>query len=377
MGRTLRRLGIARRLGGLTLVLLAAACSSGDFADGIGGDDLGPPIVVAPADRERWVWIGVPEMRCADDSDGGFAVNFTERSDRVTVYLLGGGVCYDRATCVIDQPLLQGLGDEPLEFLFGPTLGGADAGIFDRDDPSNPFRDDSFVVLPHCTGDGHSSDQVSIYPGLEPIHQLGYANLTAALQRIVPTFRDASRVVFAGFSAGGIGVTSNYHQFADAFATVGQPPPILINDAGPTLREPYLSQVAQQKLLEGWGLDRTVGPWCPDCATEGMHAIHRTLAELHPGMRGSIVCAEDDVVVFGLYALLNGGTVDLSEGLRDLSQWMASYQDEVAPSRQRTFLYPGDRHGAMVVAPLDATPGLADFLRAQLDDDPAWSNVGP
>jgi hypothetical protein len=111
--------------------------------------------------------------------------------------------------------------------------------------------------------------------------------------------------------------------------------------------------------------------------TDGLHLGQRRLAELHPGMRSSVVCATSDVVVFGLYALLNGGTSDLEAGLLDLSGWIASYQGDVAPSRQREFLYDGDRHGAMVVAPLAATRGLAEFLQAQLDDDPAWTSVRP
>jgi hypothetical protein len=239
------------------------------------------------------------------------------------------------------------------------------------------LRDSNFVVLPHCTGDGHAADKLSVHPPLAPILQVGYANVTAAIQRIVPTFRDASRVVFAGFSAGGIGVGANYHQFATAFESVGQPPPILINDAGPTLRPPYLSQRAQEVLRAAWDLDETVDSWCPTCATEGLHTGTRTLAELHPGLRSSIICATSDVVVFGLYALLNGDTISLEEGLLDLSDWVASYQDEVAPSRHRDFLYGGDRHGAMIIGPLSATPGLAAFLGQQVRGDPAWSNVGP
>jgi hypothetical protein len=138
-----------------------------------------------------------------------------------------------------------------------------------------------------------------------------------------------------------------------------------------------LSTKAQGTIRAGWGLDETVDPWCPACVTEGLHAGHRALAELHPGLRSSIVCASSDVVVFGLYALLNGGTSSLEDGLLDLSAWIASYQDEVSPSRQREFLYAGDRHGAMVIAPLSATPGLAEFLAAQLNDDPAWATVLP
>lgn len=357
----------------LLVALLAAAC--GDAGKSGGG--FGPPIVVDDADLERWVWVEEPAMRCADGSAGGFAVNFTARSRELVVYLLGGGVCYDLATCTVDQPLLQGLGDDPLEFLFGPGEAGRNAGIFDRSDPTNPFRRSSFVVLPHCTGDGHAANKVSTYPPLAPIQQVGYANVTAAIRRIVPTFRDASRVVFAGFSAGGIGVSVNYDQLATAFESVGQPPPVLINDAGPTLREPYLSRRAQDTLIAGWGLDATVGPWCPECLTDGLHLGNRRLAERHPGLRSSLVCATSDVVVFGLYALLNRGTSSLEDGLFDLGDWIASYQEEVAPTRQREFFYPGDRHGAMVVAPLAATPGLAEFLQAQLDDDPAWTSVRP
>lgn len=362
-----------RVLAACLATLLVAAC--GD-ADAPAGGDFGPPIVVQPANLESWVWVGVPEMRCADGSEGGFAVNFTDRSRELVVYLLGGGVCYDLFTCTVDQPLLQGLGEDPLRFLFG-NGGGRRTGIFDRDDPTNPFRDSNFVVLPHCTGDGHSANKVSTYPPLAPIQQVGYANVTAAIRRIVPTFRDSSQVVFAGFSAGGIGVSVNYHQFASAFESIGQRPPVLINDAGPTLRQPYLSQSAQDALVAGWGLDDTVGPWCPECITEGLHMGQQRLAELHPGMRSSLICSTSDVVVFGLYAILNAGTSSLEDGLFDLSDWIASYQDEVAPSRQREFLYGGDRHGAMVVAPLASTPGLAEFLEQQLDDDGAWSTRLP
>jgi hypothetical protein len=43
----------------------------------------------------------------------------------------------------------------------------------------------------------------------------------------------------------------------------------------------------------------------------------------------------------------------------------------------RSFYYVGERHGALTVAPLSATPGLASFLAAQLSDDPAWTSVIP
>jgi hypothetical protein len=211
------------------------------------------------------------------------------------------------------------------------------------------------------------------------VHQHGYANVTVALRRIVPTFLDASRIVVAGFSAGGIGSGANYHQIAETFAAVGKPPPLLIDDAGPVLRPPYLGPSAQSALRTGWGLDKTLEPWCPDCATEGFHAIQETLARLHPGMHSSVLCADNDSTVTSLYALLNGDfTFDaarLAAGLHDLSAWTTSFQASVAPSEQREFFYPGTRHGSIVVAALGATPGLTDFLDGQLNGASTWATV--
>jgi len=357
---------------------LAAGCGE-NTQPGVddGGGTFGEPIPVAPADFEKWVWVPVPEMRCADDSEGGFAVNFTHQSRDLVVYLLGGGICYDVLTCTIYQSVLHGLGDDPLAFMFGADHSGEHTGIFDRADPENPLRQSNFVVLPHCTGDFHSGNTVATYPPLDPVHHVGYANVAAAIQRIVPTFHDAQRIVLAGYSAGGVGVTTNYHQFATAFASIGKPPPILIDDAGPTLRQPYLSQHAQDAIRASWHLDETVGAWCPACGTEGLHAVHHTLAQLHPGMRSSVVCAYSDAVVTALYTLLNGGSVQLKAGLLDFADWTDSYQDSVAPSAEREFYYAGGRHGATVIAPLSDTPGLAAFLSAQLDGSSTWTTVRP
>src|SRR5438093_13650937 len=101
------------------------------------------------------------------------------------------------------------------------------------------------------------------------------------------------------------------------------------------------------------------------------------LAQLHPGMRSSVICAYSDAVVSALYTLLNGGSTDLKAGLLDLADWTASYQDAVEPSAQRQFFYASTRHGATVVAPLSATPGLSEFLSAQLDGTATSATVRP
>jgi hypothetical protein len=353
-----------------------ADSTSAPATDG-GASALGDPIEVAPT--EEWVWVPIEGTVCADGTEAGIGVNFTTESRDLVIFFQGNGVCYDAATCSIFQSLLTGMGPDPLDHLWWGDENTGRLGIFDRTNPDNPLRRSNFIAFPHCGVDGHTADQDSTYPPLPTIHQHGYANVTVALRRIVPTFLDASRIVVAGFSAGGIGAGANYHQIATAFEAVGKPPPYLIDDAGPVLRPPYLGPLAQSALRTGWGLDKTLEPWCPECATSGYHAIHETLARLHPGLRASVVCAYNDGVATPLYGLLNGdGTFDgskLEAGIRDLSAWSASFQAEVSPSVQREFLYPGPRHGALVVAPLGATPGLSEFLTAQLEDNPDWATV--
>jgi hypothetical protein len=284
-------------------------------------------------------------------------------------------------SCLLDTPLLLGVGPAPLPTWLGDQQ--SYSGIFDRNDPTNPFRDASFVFFPHCTGDGHTADKISAYPGMSPIHQVGYANVQEALRILGPTFEHVERVTVAGFSAGGIGSLANYHQIAWLLECLGHAPPLLIDDAGPVLRKPYLSDLSQSSLRAGWGLDDTFAELCPECGVEGYHLALQRIRELHPGARTALVSAYGDSVVRQLYsalsldlAFVNDANV-LRNGLLDYASWTAGLPEPSPSTRHREFFYWGERHGALVVAPLSATPGLAGFLQAQLDDAPGWANVHP
>lgn len=339
------------------------------------------PIVVAPTEIRTWKWIDVPGMKCANNTQGGFFANFTELDDDLLIFFGGGGVCYDPISCLLDTPLLLGMGPFP-ELTWGLD-NQSSSGVFDRNDPTNPFRDANIAYFPHCTGDGHTADKVTMYPGMSPIHQVGYGNVQAAMTVLGPTFEDVGRVTVAGFSAGGIGALANYHQIAWLFECLGHAPPLLINDAGPVLRKPFLSDLAQSSLQQGWGLDATFAELCPECATQGYHLALERIRQLHPGARTALVNAYADGIVRQLYAALNldptfaDNPAGLHGGLLDYAAWTATLPDPTPHTRHREFYYHGDRHGALVVAPLSATPGLADFLQAQLDDAPGWASVHP
>ncbi len=363
----------ARLLVGSAALLLAAACD-----DSRGSTGFGDPIEVADEDLETWVWVDVPGMRCSDGSPSGVMVNFTDRSRDLLIWFQGGGACWSGITCAVQQAELAPWQPDPVA-QFMSDGEHAQSGVFLRDDETNPLRDSNFVFVPYCTGDGHIGDSITEYGSAGTIHHVGYPNVTAMLERVVPTFSDATRVVVAGFSAGGIGATGNYHQIAEAFESVGVGPIPLINDAGPFLRSPYLTDGARDTLLESWGLDGTLGPWCPTCLSVGPHDIYRRQAELHPGLRASLVCSYEDSVVRLMYAALlspiEGGA--LEEGLLDLADYRDEVADEIDPSVLREFYYEGARHGALSQTPLSDTPGLAEFLTAQLDGEGEWTSVRP
>jgi hypothetical protein len=339
------------------------------------------PIVTGPLEYRTWRFIPVPGMTCANDTPGGFFANFTESDQDLVIFFGGGGVCYDAVTCLADTPLLLGMG--PFPILTWLVDQQSYSGIFDRNDPSNPYRDANLTFFPHCTGDGHTAQKISAYPGMAPIHQFGYENVQAAMNVLAPTFQHVQRVTVAGFSAGGIGSLANYHQVAWLFECLGHAPPILIDDAGPVLRKPFLAEIGQQSLRNGWGLDEVFGELCPECGTDGYHNALARIRELHPGDRTSLVSAYGDGVVRQLYSLLAldptmaNDPNALRAGLLDYAGWTAGLPDPGSNTRHREFYYWGERHGALVVAPLSQTPGLAQFLQAQLDDAPSWSSVHP
>lgn len=280
------------------------------------------------------------------------------------------------------------MGDDPLAWWL--SGGERHNGVFDRNNAENPFKDTSFVVLPHCTVDFHSADKESTYPSTGTIQQRGYRNVQLAMNHVVPTFADPERdVTIAGFSAGGVGTLANYHQIASAFEVYGHLPPFMINDGGPVQTRPYFSVHSHNAIRNGWSLDDTIGTWCESCAENGYHEALYWIHRLHPGVRSSLICAYGDGVVMALYGLFDVANplhfrVDLipsppfsytymKAGLDAFRDWSEGFETE---GMHRNLLYHrGDRHGALTVAPISEahTPAIVPFLRAQMNrDDPFW-----
>ena len=181
----------------VALVVLAGVvggCGSGD-QDGAAGDGSGTSTSAdASVDAVGWEEV-VPggDCQCSDGSVFSFWARAADPA-KVVVFLQGGGACFSAETCDPGNDLYR----------TAVTEGPNPEGVFDFENPRNPFADYSAVYVPYCTGDVHIGNATTDYADGLTIQHKGYANGTAALDYVAATFPDATDVVVLGESAGSI-----------------------------------------------------------------------------------------------------------------------------------------------------------------------------
>lgn len=351
--------------------LTAASTETGTPVDtsssdaGTTGDPIGPdctsgePIDAAP---ETWTWIPFPDTHCALDGNAGIAINPAARGNKLLIALEGGGACFTESDCQSSR--LNGIDDAAvLGMLAAP-------GPFDRSLASNPFAEYSYVFVPYCTGDFHSGDNVTDWGA----QHVGYANMGAFLERVVPTFCDTEQVVLTGFSAGGFGASFNYTRVHEAFGSVAVD---LIDDSGPYMTPAWMPSDVQALFDASWGFRANMPADCDGCAT-GWDALYTYAATRWPEDRISIISSRYDPSIqdrFSPYTPL--ATLD------DFAVAIDALADEVFVPlpNAHVFLIDIPGHVWLPSGPLDGLVvsgvSLEQFVRAQIEDDPAWADVRP
>ena len=367
-----------------------------EFVD-LGADpDLGPPVVdggILPttspgyvpgepisASAGAWTWVDFPDSKCQNGTPTGLGINLSPTgSDRLVIYLEGGGACFNEVTCATVA--------NPDGFSRSSFAGGPNGGIFRRSDATNPFRDWNMVYVPYCTGD--------IFAGNNPLPQtiggvekvfLGYVNMGQFLDRVVPTFPSASMVVLTGESAGGFGSSYNYERTQRAFGDI---PVHLLDDSGPIMSPTYLHECMQDILRDTWNLNATLPTECTDCFTRGtgLSAALPWVIAQHPDRRFALVSSTRDSVIrffmgFGMSADCsladNFPSGQYTAGLLELRDVTLG-----GASNFHTWYIDAGDHTWLNRAPADYIPPgtppvpLRDFVQQFIDGDAAWSNVGP
>ena len=237
-------------------IVLAGACECGgpqppdtDGGSDAGDDglDAGGPFTAAIG---QWTWIPVDGSQCASGSTAGFAVNLSDAGQDLFIFMQGGGACWNTGTCVPSLVqygpvcsygasicLFNGAGGtqptaahvtegNPYPRDGGGALPGELAQlqavrVFDREDPSNPFRNATFVYIPYCTGDLHAGRSERTYPyrygAFNPVsyytvHFAGAQNTALYLRKLHLTLPGVQRVWLTGSSAGGYGATLSFER---------------------------------------------------------------------------------------------------------------------------------------------------------------------
>lgn len=313
-----------------------------------------------------WTWVPAPDTRCANGEPSGFGVNPGDPHGRLLVFLMGGGACWDETTCyVLGTASNFTTGYDAAQFA-GDAAGLLTTSLWDRNDGRNPFRDDNFVFVPYCTGDVHAGSRPDAAYGTRVAQHVGFRNMTAILQRLVPAFPGVSRVVLSGSSAGGFGALANWWQTQQAFGAIRVD---LLDDSGPTLPAPYLTEGLEQTWRYAWNLAAATPPGCTGCAGD-LDALIAFYATQLPGHRAALLSYTQDGVI-GLFYQLSGPQV--ASGLDALAASMARYDV------WRHFFVAGSAH-TMLGHPAGTVQNgvtLLEFVTRMVTDDPGWASVAP
>lgn len=380
----------------LALLALVTACgTSGEITDGgtdaAGGDALADAAADAPLGIPitgltpgAWTWVDFPGASCRDGTPTGIGVSPSKTgSTKLMIFLEGGGACFNASTC----------GTNPAHFdknTFNAQFIAVEsnAGIFSRADTNNAVADWNMVYVPYCTGDLHAGNApnttVPGFPGQQQF--VGYTNVGQYLSRLVPTFKDATRVLLTGQSAGGFGAALEYVQVSRAFGAV---PVDLLDDSGPLMPNPYLAACLEQDLASLFGLTQTViGQDCgADCNDPGndllLYWTH--LPKTYPNARFGFIDSTGDSTISGFLGFEANNCTSFAAltpsqyeaGLLGMRSAVASY------TNAGSFLYSGTDHTTLVAAYTTRTaPGsdggtvkFEDWVKALVTD--SVTNVGP
>lgn len=353
-------------------------CSSAD--DAPADVDHGTAGAITNLPAQTWSWVPFSDAHCRDGSTTGLGINVNPASKKLVIFLEAGGACFNATTCGLNE---GSFGKQDFLEFFGPAAPTDRLGILNRNDSKNPVKDWNYVYVPYCTGDIHGGNEPQgAVDTLGPQMFVGYANIAAFLQRIVPTFPGVDQVLLAGSSAGGFGTTVNYPQVARAFGSV---PVTLLDDSGPLMDDPYVAACLAQQFVRTWGFDKTMLANCGNHCADPAHYLIDYMKHLlvsNPTMPMGLVESTGDNIIAYFYGYgadsctsFKWMTADTFEaGLQDMRAQLAGY------SNFGSFVFRGTEHTSFQsnqdfdtrsAGGVDLTTWLGELLNGHV------SSVGP
>jgi hypothetical protein len=306
------------------------------------------------------------------------AINFSPDPTvkRLVVYFQAGGACWDYTTASLHFGgygavfHLNGFGRREWERSWLAAT-HRKMWLFDRADPTKPFRDAHFAYFPYCTGDLYAGDSVRNFYGPLPLmkrrlHFRGQANVRAYFARLAPTFPELERISLIGSSAGGYGATFSWWLANEAWRTV---PIDVISDAGQPVLIP---QERFDRLIEAWG------PQIPDDGPECRQAMIKLLeyGERHylGADRYALITTRKDAVISAFFGMRPSRHGQLVDELK--TRFLDDARTYPGTSASRYFIMDGYGH---TVFPTNhvrrariGDMALRTWLKQMVDEDPNW-----
>jgi hypothetical protein len=358
------------------------ASVGGDAPASVADGSSGPPPFVATgmpvtAPANTWTWVDFPDSFCRDGSTAGINVNLQTGSDKVMIFLEGGGACFDTQTCSSNPTNVNS------------QKGAHTAGIFDRTNTKNPVAGWNFVYVPYCTGDSHQgANPNGMVAGVSGVQKfVGYLNMEAYLNRLVPTFSKASQVLLTGVSAGGFGAASTSALVQRAFGSV---PVTVLDDSGPAMSDKYVPTCLQQLWVTTWSLDKSIladcGSSCPNA--DDFIIDYTTFLVKSSTQKSGLLDSSKDSVISAFFGIgYDNGKLDCkgslttpipgatyTAGLQDLRTAVAAYPNYgiyIPDSTQHTWL-----EGASMYTETQGGTALIDWITDIVNGTSA-PQVGP
>lgn len=215
-----------------------------------------------------------------DNGDGPICIAGTpfsvftkaQNTDKVLIMLQGGGACWEGFyNCNVFAESQEAPPPEPPQ------------GIWNFDTKMNPLRNWSVVYMPYCDGSVFLGDNdvvdpnwqafieaaLKLPPGTGPAVRFhrGLRNVTAGIDVAKAMFPDASRILVAGSSAGGVGATG-LAPFLARMAYGNNRKLMVFNDAGPVAIN-LAETAAIAKRAADWQFGQFLPESCTTCSETG------------------------------------------------------------------------------------------------------------
>jgi hypothetical protein len=286
--------------------------------------------------------------------------------NRLVVYFQGGGACWSHATCSLKGVAKEAAGDSD-----NPE--NSPTGIFDLDNPDNPFKDWSFVFIPYCTGDVHWGDNTQTYTaeGEEDlaIHHRGFVNGSAVLDWLEDNFEQPEKIFVSGCSAGSYGSIMGAAYVHERYPDV---PLYQLGDAGAGV----ITDDFFQNSFPNWGATENTPDWIPALDvpyTElTLARLYTAVANYYADDRWSQYNTAHDEIQDLFYRAM-GGTDDWGElmlaGMQEIQDSAPNFHSYVAPGEIHCItgddiFYSREVNGVR----------FSDWVDAMVNDE-AWDDV--